>query len=100
MRSNLASVTAQLNAATKSNGIRSILEKEYKPKDVSLLMRLIDHEKVTINEDGTHTGLKEQVDPLKTDSGYLFSDAPDSSGGNPGSGNPGATFDMNAFLRS
>lgn len=100
LRKNLENVTAQLNAATKANDIRAILEKEYKPKDVALLMKLIDSDKITINQDGTHSGLKEQVDPLKTGNSYLFSDTPDDRGGSPDSGNAGGAFDMNAFLRS
>lgn len=100
LRRSLDAVTAQLNAANKSTGIREILEREYKPKDVAILMRLLDHDKITINPDGTHTGLKEQVDPLKTGSGYLFADTAADKGGNPDAGSPGTAFDMNAFLRS
>lgn len=100
LRQRLAETTAKLDAANKSNDIRAILERDYKPKDVALVMKLLDHEKIVKGEDGKYTGIAEQVDPLKTASGYLFTDTPDNKGGNPNAGTPGATFDMNAFLRS
>lgn len=100
LRKSLNEATAKLNAANKANDIRAILEKDYKPKDVSLVMKLLDHEKIIKGDDGNYTGIKEQVDPLKTASGYLFSDTPDERGGNPNAGAPGGAFDMNAFLRS
>lgn len=99
LRKNLSEVTAKLDAANKANDVRAILEKDYKPKDVALVMKLLDHEKITKSEDGTYAGIKEQVDPLKAASGYLFSDTPDDKGGSPNPGNSGAGFDMNAFLR-
>ena len=100
LRKTLAETTAKLDAANKSNDVRAILERDYKPKDVALLMKLLDHDKITKGDDGNYTGIKEQVDPLKTASGYLFSDTPDPQGGNPNAGDPGKAVDMNAFLRS
>ena len=100
LRKTLAETTAKLDAANKSNDVRAILERDYKPKDVSLIMKLLDHGKIVKGEDGNYTGIAEQVDPLRTASAYLFSDTPDPQGGNPNAGTSGAAFDMNAFLRS
>lgn len=98
LKAKLDAAEAKIKAGAKANAIRDALA-EYKPKDAAMLMRLLDMDKITHSDDGVISGLKEQVDPLKQNSGYLFSDAPDSSGGSPDSGSAGKTFDMNAFLR-
>lgn len=99
LRRSFEELTAKHNATIKANAIRDALA-EYKPRDAAVIARLIDPEKVTVGADGKVSGgLKEQVDPLKTSSGYLFADTPDPQGGNPDGGNAGGTFDMNAFLR-
>jgi hypothetical protein len=72
----------------------------YNPKDAKMLMKLLDRSKIVFGEDGAIvSGLKEQVDPLKEHSGYIFTDSPDPNGGNQNPGNGGGAFDMNAFLR-
>lgn len=98
LRKSFEALTAKHNAMIKANAIRDALA-EYKPRDAAMLARLLDNDKITIGSDGTVTGLKEQVEPLKENSGYLFSDTPDSTGGNPSGGDAGGAFDMNAFLR-
>lgn len=98
LKAKLDAAEAKIKAGAKANAIRDALT-EYKPKDVAMLMRLLDMDKITHSDDGVISGLKEQVDPLKQNNGYLFSDSPDSSGGSPDGGAPGKTFDMNAFLR-
>lgn len=98
LRKSFDELTAKHNATIKANAIRDALA-EYKPRDASMLARLLDTDKITIESDGKVTGLKEQVEPLKANSGYLFADTPDSTGGSPSGGNSGGTFDMNAFLR-
>lgn len=98
LRKSFDELTAKHNATIKANAIRDALA-EYKPRDAAMLARLLDNDKITVEADGKVSGLKEQVEPLKQSSGYLFTDTPDTSGGNPNSGNAGNTFDMNAFLR-
>ena len=98
LRRQLGETQARLNASTKANAIRDALIK-HKPRDAAMLARLLDSEKITLAEDGTLTGLDEQVEPLKQSSAYLFADAPDNQGGTPPAGGSGTTFDMNAFLR-
>lgn len=98
LRKSFEELTAKHNATIKANAIRDALT-EYKPRDAAMLMRLLDHEKITIGSDGTVSGLKEQVEPMKQASGYLFTDTPDAAGGTPDRGGSGGGFDMNAFLR-
>lgn len=97
LRRQLGETQARLQASTKANAIRDALAK-HKPRDAAMLARLLDSDKITLADDGTLTGLDEQVELLKQSSAYLFADAPDSSGGTPPAGGAG-TFDMNAFLR-
>ena len=98
LKTKLDAAEAKLKASTKANAIRDALA-EFKPRDAAMLHRLLDDEKITIAEDGTISGLKEQVEPLKANSAYLFADTPDDRGGNPNAGGGGTAFDMNAFLR-
>lgn len=98
LKTKLDAAEARYKAATKASAIRDALA-QYKPKDAAMLARLLDDSKITVADDGTITGLQEQVDPLKANSAYLFADTPDPQGGNPNSGTGGGTFDMNAFLR-
>lgn len=98
LKAKLDAAEAKIKASTKANAIRDALA-EFKPRDASMLARLLDDSKITLAEDGTITGLKEQVEPLKANSAYLFADAPAPRGGNPDAGSSGGAFDMNAFLR-
>lgn len=58
LRKSFDELTAKHNATIKANAIRDALT-EYKPRDAAMLMRLLDHEKITIGTDGTVSGLKE-----------------------------------------
>lgn len=98
LRKSFDELTAKHNATIKANAIRDALA-EYKPRDAAVLARLLDNDKITIESDGKVTGLKEQVEPLKASSGYLFADTPDPKGGNPNPAPSGGGIDMNAFLR-
>lgn len=89
---------AKIKAMNKASAIRDALA-EYKPRDAAMLARLLDNEKIIIGDDGSISGLKEQVEPLKASSAYLFADTPDTRGGSPDGGNAGGAFDFNAFLR-
>ena len=114
----LAQLTADLEVARKNTGdvaaLREQLEKSekamqglkkaqavrdalgaYKPKDADLLMKLIDVDKVSLTDAGI-AGLKEQVEPIKAEKGFLFTD--ERGGGEPSP--PGAkTRTMNDILR-
>lgn len=98
LRDALDAANAKIAASQKAGSIRDALA-AYKPRDAQMMMRLLDMEKISIDEKGEITGLKEQVEPLKASSGYLFSDVADGSGGRPPESSGGDTFDMNAFLR-
>ena len=72
----------------------------YNPKDAKMLLKLIDQEKIVFGDDNTViSGLDEQIKPLKESNGYIFTDTPDTRGGNQNTNSGGGAFDMNAFLR-
>ena len=63
----------------------------FKPKSADTLYRLLDHQKIVIENGAIKSGLKEQVEAMKTSQGYLFSDTPDDRGGaDPGAAQQGA----------
>lgn len=97
LRRQLGEAQARLDANANANAVRDALT-QYNPKDAAVIMRLLDMDKITLT-DGALTGLKEQMDPMKENSGFLFTDTPDPNGGNPNPGNGGGEFNMNAFLR-
>ena len=98
VQARLDAADAKVKAYQRNESILGALG-AFKPRDAKMLAKLLDNEKITIADDGTITGLNEQVEALKASSAYLFSDSPDPRGGNPNPGNGGAAFDMNAFLR-
>lgn len=99
MKERLDAAEAKVKAFQRSSAIHDGLA-QYKPRDAKVLVKLLDDSKISIAEDGSISGLAEQVEALKNSSAYLFADTPDSKGGNPDAGNTGGAFDMNAFLRS
>lgn len=100
VQANLDAANAKVKAYQQDETLLGELA-YYKPKDAKMLLKLLDRNKIVFADDGSITsGLKEQVEPMKENSGFLFSDSPDPNGGNPNPGNGGGgTFDMNAFLR-
>lgn len=100
LRAQLDKANANYTGLRKANAIRDALA-EYKPKDASVLARLLDNDKIMFDDaHGTITGLKEQIEPLKANNGYLFADTPNPNGGTPGAGAPNnGDFDMNKILR-
>ena len=100
MRDKLNRMTGNYNALRKSNAVMAALA-EYKPRDAAMLAKLLDNDKIAFDEEkGTVTGVKEQVEPLKSSSGYLFADTPAPTGGTPGGNNGNSDdFSMNRFLR-
>ena len=60
------------------------------PRDVADILPHLKDESITINEDGTVTGLKEQLEGLKENKGYLFKETePTGTGGSLGNGGKG-----------
>lgn len=98
-KAKLDAADAKIKAFEKSSAVRAVAAK-HNPRNLDLLMKLLDDSKIVRAEDGTVTGVDEQITALKESSGYLFTDTPAERGGNAGSNESGATFDMNAFLRA
>lgn len=98
VQTRLDAANAKVKAYQRSESILGALN-AFKPRDAKMLAKLLDDEKITIADDGTISGLNEQVEALKASSAYLFADTPDPKGGNPNAGSGGGAFDMNAFLR-
>lgn len=98
MKARLDAAEAKVKAFQRSSAIHDGLA-QYKPRDAKMLAKLLDDSKITIADDGTISGLQEQVEALKESSAYLFADTPDPRGGNPDAGSGGKEFNMNAFLR-
>lgn len=66
----------QLAEQSKSFKIEGAL-RDAKAKNIKTVLPLIDTDKVTVNDDGTLNGLAEQIDNVKKDNGYLFSEEHD-----------------------
>ena len=62
-----------LTSAKKEAAIKLAIA-EAKPKSEKALMAFLDTDIVKLNEDGTVTGLKEQLENIKKDNGFLFED--------------------------
>ena len=62
-----------LTSAKKEAAIKLAIA-EAKPKSEKALMAFLDTDIVQLNEDGTVTGLKEQLENIKKDNGFLFED--------------------------
>ena len=97
-KAKLEAADAKIKAFEKSTAVRGVVAK-HNPRDTDLVLRLLDDSKIIRAEDGTITGVDEQIKALKENNGYLFTDTPADKGGNPNAGTSGGTFDMNAFLR-
>lgn len=79
----------------KSNAI-SLAVAKAKPKNEKALMALIDTEIIKLNDDGSVTGLSEQLENVKKENGFLFDDDtepvdPVDLGGNHGGEKPKGT---------
>lgn len=97
-KAKLDAADAKIKAFEKSSAVRGVVKK-HNPRDPELVMKLLDDSKITYAEDGSVTGVDEQLNALREANGYLFTDTPADKGGSPNAGNTGGTFDMNAFLR-
>lgn len=100
----LAERTAQLEQAQAQFALRekqdavSALLGAYHPRDAQLLLRLLDLNQITLQNDEAQ-GLEAQMRALRERAPYLFADLPDSNGGSAAGGDAFIDFDMNAFLR-
>ena len=70
----------------------------FKPKNAEHLYKMIDTSKIVIENGVVKSGLKEQVEPLKQSSGYMFTDTADERGGADQSAAP-TTVTMNDIIR-
>lgn len=73
---------------------------EAKARDVDDLSKFLDMEKITLNDDGTVVGLKEQIEALQKSKTYLFEEQqPDPQPGKSflNLGSPGKPSNLNAF---
>lgn len=61
----------QLASQSKSFKIEGAL-RDAKAKNIKTVLPLIDTDKVSVNKDGSLTGLSEQIDAVKKDNSYLF----------------------------
>lgn len=59
-------------AATKKEAAIKLAITSAKPRNEKALMALLDTDIVKLNDDGTVTGLKEQLENIKKDNGFLF----------------------------
>lgn len=76
----------EMKAIRKSNAIRLEVLKA-NPNDVADILPHLKDDTITIGEDGTITGLKEQLDVLKESKAYLFKEIePAGTGGSLGNG--------------
>ena len=97
LRAELTEIQQQLQLRDKRDAVLSALP-AFKPRDVQLLLRLIDLAKIQVT-DGKISGLDTQVQDLRERAPYLFLGLPDPVGGSPMGGIGPTEFDMNAFLR-
>lgn len=65
------------------------LELSGKVHDIDLVSRLVDKSKVILAEDGTSTGLKEQIEALQKEKSFLFMTGEKKTPYNPGNGDQG-----------
>ena len=79
----------EMTKVRKQNAIKLEVLKA-NPRDVADILPHLKDESITINEDGTVTGLKEQLEGLKENKGYLFKETePTGTGGSLGNGGKG-----------
>lgn len=64
-------------AATKKESAIKLAIASVKPRNEKALMALLDTDIVKLNDDGTVTGLKEQLENIKKENGFLFEEEKD-----------------------
>ena len=61
-----------------------------KARNAKAVRALLDESKLVLNEDGTLSGLKEQLEAVQKDNGYLFEESDHGEGGKPFFGGNGS----------
>jgi hypothetical protein len=97
LQEQISALQTQIDLHDKRDAVAAQLPL-FKPRDVQLVLRLIDLDKITI-EEGKVSGLDEQIQALQSTAPYLFLEMPDPVGGTAASGLHHEHFDMNTFLR-
>jgi len=88
LKTQIADKEKELAVTRKANAIK-LKALEAGPNDIADILPHIKQDAVTVGEDGSVTGLSEQLDALKKDKPYLFKEADKNPGGTGGSpGNP------------
>lgn len=89
LQKQIADKEIELEKTRKSNAIKLEVLKA-NPNDVADILPHLKDDTITIAEDGTITGLKEQLEGLKESKPYLFKEAePQGTGGSLGNGGRG-----------
>lgn len=89
LQKQIADKEIELEKTRKSNAIKLEVLKA-NPNDVADILPHLKDESISINEDGTITGLKEQLEDLKESKPYLFKEVePQGTGGSLGNGGRG-----------
>lgn len=75
--------------------------RKFSPRDPEIALNLVDLGRVQMDEGGRLSGLDEQVQALRAQSGFLFQSPSPQGGGYAPQNRPDPTqnFDMNQFLR-
>lgn len=92
LKTKLAAQTELAKRATIETRLHPLVKDSIAP--VSDLLGFMDVEKILVNEDGTVSGLEEQLKSVRESRSYLFKQSDeggedDSAKGKPGTGNPG-----------
>lgn len=89
LKQQIADKEKEMEAVRKSNAIKLEVLKA-NPNDVADILPHLKDESITLADDGTITGLKEQIEGLKEAKPYLFKEQdPDGTGGSLGGGTRG-----------
>lgn len=105
LQKDIADKEKELEKTRKSNAIKLEVLKA-NPNDVADILPHLKDDIITIAEDGTITGLNEQIEALKESKAYLFkAEEPQGTGGSLGAGNkyknsPAEQNSANSFIES
>ena len=99
---------AEIAGIRKSNAIEKALS-EAKAREAKAVRPYLDEAKILVNDDGTVTGLKEQLEAVKKDHAFLFEEEtptpdptggkkPQWGGGGTGGGNGGGADDLRSAM--
>src|SRR5690554_3663163 len=99
LKQQIADKEKELKGTRKLNAIKFEVLKA-NPNDVADILPHLKDESITLTEDGTITGLKEQLDVLKENKAYLFKEVdPAGTGGSLGNGGKGKPGEKNPWSK-